>query len=61
MYSQQFVNGFVTTLGAIAAIALVFPVYHATNVACSKLRKKKCSYKQDCKCGCESVTHPCVD
>lgn len=59
MYSQQFVNGFFTTLGAVSALALVFPFYHATNVACCKLRqKRKCSYRQDCNCGCETVVPP---
>ena len=61
MYSSFF-NGFYTTLGAIAAIAVVLPIYHAVNIPCYILRqKKKCSYRKDCDCGCESVTPPSFD
>lgn len=60
--SQQFIGGFFTTLGALTAISLMFPFYHAANVACSRIiqKQRKCSYRQDCKCGCENVVAPGV-
>lgn len=59
MYTQRFVSGFFTTLGAITAVSLVFP-FLSFNIDCSVLRdnRKKCSYRQDFNYDYENVVSP---
>jgi hypothetical protein len=45
--TYQFSSGFFTTLGAVSALALLYPVYHTSQVLCSRLfRKRRC--KTEC-------------
>ena len=48
--TYQFSSGFFTTLGAVSALALLYPVYHTSQVLCSRLfRKRRCN-KTECVC-----------
>jgi hypothetical protein len=40
MHCEQFKNGFFTSLGAISALTLVYPVYHTSRYLCSRFFRK---------------------
>ena len=43
---EQFNNGFFTMSGAVAALALVYPLYHTSRVLCTRF------FKRPVKCEC---------
>lgn len=40
IYLEQFNSGFFTMSGAVAALALVYPLYHTSKVLCTKYFKR---------------------
>jgi hypothetical protein len=46
---EQFNKGFFTMSGAVAALAIVYPMYHSCQVLCNRFfRKTKYNDKCDC-------------
>jgi hypothetical protein len=43
---EQFNNGFFTMSGAVAALALVYPLYHTSKLMCTRFFKK--TVKSEC-------------